>query len=193
MTVPDTVTPEAAVRLYLIFLDDPTKLVDATIVNRLQGEVANARDPIDRLKAMGALERAKATDESAYRYDFIKHAKEWADEEGIPASAFREMGVPNDVLIAAGIDGQPKGRRRSRAGTGPSFRRPAVKTDELEAGILRLDQPFTVKDVADRVGGSQMTVKTALDRLSAQGKVTEAGERRGTRGRASKLWRVTSQ
>jgi hypothetical protein len=186
-------TPEAAVRLYLIFLDDPAKLVDATTVKRLQGEVDTAKDPIDRLKAMGALERAKSTDESAYRYEFIKSAKQWADEEGVPASAFREMGVPNDVLSAAGIAGSPKSRRRSRATTAPRHRRPAVKTDTLEEGILGLDETFTVNDVVERVGGSPMTVKKALDGLASQGKVRDAGERKGSRGRASKLWKVAGK
>ena len=38
-----------------------------------------------------------------------------------------------------------------------------------------------------------MTVKVVLDRLVAQEKVAEAGERPGARGRASKLWKVTVQ
>jgi hypothetical protein len=176
-----------------MYIDDPTKLVDAAAVKKAQSAVENARDPIDRLKALALVERAQATDETVYRADFIKHAKQWAEEEGIPASAFREMGVPNDVLTAAGIEGQTKGRRRSKAATAPRSRRPAVKTDELEAGILAMGEPFTVKEVVDRVGGSAMTVKVVLDRLAAQGKVMEAGERRGVRGRASKLWQITGQ
>jgi predicted ArsR family transcriptional regulator len=67
-----------------------------------------------------------------------------------------------------------------------------VKTDELESGMLALAEPFTVKEIVDRVGGSAMTVKVVLDRLVAQDKVSEAGERRSGRGRASKLWKVTS-
>ena len=37
------------------------------------------------------------------RRDFIVLAKEWADAEWITARAFRAMGVPEDVLAAAGI------------------------------------------------------------------------------------------
>ena len=120
----------------------------------------------------------------------MRYARTWAQEEGIPGSAFRELGVPSDVLAEAGLEGQPKGGRRSKAGTAPQSRRPPVKTEQLEAGILALSEPFTVRDVADRIGGSPITIKAALDRLVAQEKVADAGERPGMRGRAAKLWKV---
>jgi predicted ArsR family transcriptional regulator len=85
------------------------------------------------------------------------------------------------------------GRSRNRvAAPKPtsSTRRPAIKADDLEAGILALSDPFSVKDVAERVGGSTVTIKTAIDRLEAQGKVLAAGERAGNRGRASRVWTV---
>src|SRR3954464_11115053 len=104
MTSPDVATPESAVRLYLTYLEDPTALVDEATVKGLEEALAKAKDPIDRLKAMAALEKGKATDETAYKFDFIKYAKEWADENGVPASAFRETGVAGDVLAAAGLD-----------------------------------------------------------------------------------------
>jgi len=192
MTSLDTVNPEVAVRLYLTYLDDPSKLFDAAAVKKAEASVEKAKDPIDRLKALALLERAQATDESAYKLDFIKLAKSWADEERIPASAFREMGVPTDVLAAAGLDGAPKGRQRSRAGTAPRSRRPAVKTEQIEASILALTEPFTVREVSDRIGGSAVTIKTTLDRLVAQDKVADVGERPGGRGRAARVWQVTA-
>jgi hypothetical protein len=190
MPSPETITPEEAVRAYLRFLEDPTSVVDAAAVKQAQSAVDSATDPIARLKALSALERAQATDETVYRDDFVRYARSWAQEEGIPGSAFRELGVPADVLAEAGLDGQPKGRRRSKAGTAPRLRRPAVKTEQLEAGILALTEPFTVRDVADRIGGSPMTIKVVLDRLVAQDKVVDAGERPAARGRAAKLWKV---
>jgi len=193
MTSTDTGIPESAVRLYLEYLADPTSVVDAAAVKKAQGAVEKATDPIARLKAFGALERAQATDETVYKNDFVRFARSWATEEGVPASAFRELGVPADVLAEAGLDGQPKVRRRSKAGTAPRSRRPAVKTEQLEAGILALTEPFTTREVADRVGGSPVTIKAALDRLVAQEKVVDAGERSGTRGRAAKLWQVTTE
>jgi len=190
MTITETGSPESAVRLYLQYLADPTSVVDAAAVKKAKGAVDKATDPIARLKAIGALQRAQTTDETVYRNDFVRYARSWATEEGIPASAFRELGVPTDVLAEAGLDGQPKGRKRSKAGTAPRSRRPPVRTEQLEAGILALTEPFTVGEVADRIGGSPMTIKVVLDRLVAQGKVTEAGERSVTRGRAAKLWKV---
>jgi hypothetical protein len=187
----DAVTPEAAVRLYLMYLEDPSKLVDAATVERLRGEVEKAKDPIDRLRAIAALERAQATDEGTYKYDFIKHAKGWADAEGVPASAFRQLGVPDDVIVAAGLDGRRRrGRARAAAPAAPRTRRPAVRAEQLEEGILGLEGPFTTKDVMDRVGGSPLTVRSAIERLEAQGRVERAGERAGMRGRAAKAWKV---
>jgi predicted ArsR family transcriptional regulator len=65
-----------------------------------------------------------------------------------------------------------------------------MRPEQLEEGILALEEPFSVKDVTEKVGGSPLTVKSAIDRLEAQGKIIPAGERAGGRGRASKLWTV---
>jgi len=164
-------------------------------VKKAEDAVENAKDPIDRLKALAVLERSRAIDDSAYKFDFIKLAKTWADEEGVPVSAFRSMSVPADVLAAAGLDGKPKERRRTKAGTAPRgaaprSRRPGVKAEALEEAILGMSEPFTIKEVVDKVGGSPITVKAVLDRLEAQDKVSAAGERPNMRGRASKLWKV---
>lgn len=47
------------------------------------------------------------------RLDFILRAREWADAEWVFASAFRAVGVPQDVLVAAGIQEERRieGRR----------------------------------------------------------------------------------
>jgi len=193
MTVADTEGPESAVRLYLTFLDDPESLVDAKAVKRLEGAVEKAKDPVDKLKALAALERARTADENTYRAAFIHHAKLWADTEGVPATAFQQLNVPTDVLQAAGLlQGPKRGRGRARVSQAELVRRrPAVKSEHLEEGIVALTEPFTVKDVSERIGGSAITVKAAIDRLQAQGRIEPAGERRGERGRASKLWTVT--
>ena len=185
-----TVSPESAVRTYLQYLEDPASLVDKAMVKRLQGKVDKAKDPVDRLKALAALDKAQSTDDSPYRADFVRYAKQWADEEGVPAAAFRQLGVPNDVLVEAGLDRRPKGRRGAKAGAAPRQRRPPVKSAVLEEAVLAMDESFTVKDIADRMGASAVTVKNVLDRLIAQEKVTDAGERPGARGRAAKLWKV---
>jgi hypothetical protein len=190
-TISSTTTPEAAVRLYLMYLEDPQKLVDPGEVKKLQAKVAGAKDPIDRLKAISALNRAQAVDGSSYKYDFIKHAKSWADTEGVPDSAFREMGVADDVLRAAGFGG---GSRASRGSTArartPSGRRPRTSPDRLAEGILGLEGSFTVKEIIESVGGSPVTVKNVISMLEAQRKIVPAGEKAGNRGRAARAWRV---
>src|SRR4051812_19384760 len=85
----DTTTPESAVRAYLQYLQDPTSVVDVAVVKKAQSAVERARDPIDRLKALGALERSQATDKAVYKDDFVKLARTWAQGEDVPVSAFR--------------------------------------------------------------------------------------------------------
>ena len=184
---------EVAVRDYLTFLSDPGSLVDPALISRLESDVASAKDPVDKLRSIAALDQAKTADPQRYERAFVEQAKIWASAEGVPASAFQEMGVPDDVLRAAGI--VVGGRSRRGGGQRPaastrSTRRPAIRTAELESGILSLSDPFSVKDVSERVGGSTVTVKAAIDRLEAQGKVVAAGERPGNRGRASRTWTV---
>ena len=113
-------TGEEAVRLYLMFLADPDKLVDQAGLKKLETDVDKAKDPIDRVRAIAALEKAKNVDGSTYRADFTRYAKEWADSEGVPAGAFRQMGVPDDVLSEAGFEagrGRRRGAGRRAAGT----------------------------------------------------------------------------
>jgi hypothetical protein len=186
---------ETAVRNYLLFLTDPDSLVNAVAVARLEDEVAAAGDPVDRLMAMAKLHKAKTTDPDTYEAAFIAHGKAWADDAGVPASAFEEMGVPVHVLESAGFFGRltrkvGRGIRRAAPVTAPIARRPAIRSDDLEAGILGLEGPFSVKDVSAKIGGSAVTVKAAVDRLEAQGRIVTAGERAGARGRASKVWTV---
>jgi hypothetical protein len=183
---------EVAVRDYLNYLSDPDSLIDPALIARLQAEVSKAKDPVDKLRSIAALERAHTADPERYERAFVEQAKIWAAAADVPASAFQQLGVPADVLRAAGII-VVGGRGRSRGGgTKPatSGRRAPVKAADLESGILELNEPFSVKDVSDRVGGSTVTIKAAIDRLEAQGKVVGAGDRPGSRGRASRTWTV---
>jgi hypothetical protein len=196
MTMPktdETVSPEAAVRLYLTFLEDPSKLVDTQEVKRLEGHIEKAKDPLDKLRAISALHRARAVDPASYAYGFVKHAKRWADEEGVPEAAFREMSVPEDVLRAAGY-GKPARGARGRASTnGAVLKRTRLSADSLQDGILTLDGEFTIRDIANRVGGSPLTIKNQLGILETQGKIRPAGEKAGSRGRAAKAWAVAGR
>jgi hypothetical protein len=183
---------EGAVRSFLTFLTDPDSLVDAEAVEMHQNAVEAAKDPIEKLKALSALQRARAVDPALFRSDFVRYAKTWAEAESVPASAFQQLGVPDELLQQAGIiivGG--RGRRRKSAAAAPAAtRRKAVSASQLEEGILALDGEFTLKDVSERVGGSPATIKAAIERLEAQEKVQAAGERTGSRGRAARTWKV---
>lgn len=197
MTMPktdETVTPEAAVRLYLMFLDDPSKLVDTQEVRRLEGQIEKAKDPVDKLRAISALHKARAVDPASYAYGFVKHAKRWADDEGVPEAAFREMGVPEDVLRAAGYGKPARGARgKIKALNGTALKRKRLSAEQLQDGILKLDGEFTIRDIANHVGGSPLTIKNQLGVLEAQGKIRPAGEKAGSRGRAAKTWAIAAQ
>jgi hypothetical protein len=182
-----TTTPEEAIRSYLLFLDDPTKLRDEGEVQRRTLAVLEAQDPIEKLKALAALEQAAAIDEKALRAGFIEHARDWAATNGISVKAFRELKVPVDVLAAAGFEVTNERTRRSVSGAVGSAhepkRRPAVSTSDIKEAVLTFVEPFTLNVVMDKVGGSPMTVRKAVEDLIADGKVEKQGPVPGYSGR----------
>src|SRR5262245_4968121 len=118
--MPDTTTKndaETAVRQYLLYLEDPANLRDEDEIQKKIQAAQDAVDPIDKLKALAELERVSKIEEDPLRQGFVAHAKVWAEQTGVPASSFRELKVPDDVLRAAGFD-VPAGGRRGRRGAG---------------------------------------------------------------------------
>lgn len=175
-----TDAPEGAVRLYLMYLEDPAKLVDETAVKKAQDAVNSAKDPIDRLQALAALDRTRQADGDTLRKDFVAHAGAYAQAEGIPASAFREMGVPIDVLADAGLES----RRRRRAPTAGRARAPRVPLEDVKAAASRVSKQFTLSDLADAAGGgSPATLRKAVDELIDAGQVTKLGPKEDHHGR----------
>lgn len=67
---------------------------------RQRQRVLDLRNEADRLRAM--------SNHSAERAMFVREAAAWAAEHGISYEAFREYGVPADVLSDAGIAPSPK-------------------------------------------------------------------------------------
>jgi hypothetical protein len=183
-----TTSPEEAIRSYLVFLDDPSKLRDEGEVQRRTLAVLEANDPIEKLKALAALEKAAAIDEKALREGFIEHSLEWAAANGISVKAFRELKVPAEVLAAAGFEVTPERSRRSVAASAgspgePGQRRPAVSTTDIKEAVLTFVEPFTLNVVMEKVGGSPMTVRKAVEDLIADGKVERQGPVPGYSGR----------
>jgi hypothetical protein len=179
-------SPEDAIRRYLNFLEDPAKLRDEAEVQRRTLAVLEATDPIEKLKALTALERAAAVDEAALRNAFVRHARAWAEENGIGMRAFAELKVPNDVLAEAGFDVPAARPRRSTptSGTvGEGTRRKSVSSADIREAVMTFPEPFTLAEVMAKVGGSPMTVRKAVEDLVAGGQVERRGPVPGYSGR----------
>ena len=176
---------EGAVRLYLLYLDDPSKLRDETEIQKKTQVVLDAVDPIDKLKAIADLERVAQVDEAPLREGFIANAKEWAATNQIPVTAFRELDVPDDVLRAAGFDvpAGAVGRRRATASSEPRQRAKSVPVDEIKAFVLAQSGTFVLSDVQTGAGGSPATVRKAVEELVESGQVERLGPLDGYSGR----------
>lgn len=185
--MPETMTPESAVRSYLLYLDDPSKLIDQRAVEKAEAAAAKATEPMARLRALADLEHAREADGDELREAFVSHAKAYADEQSIPASAFREMGVPSDVLAEAGLGGgrgRRSGSRGRTASGGTRVRAPRVPLEQIKAAAGRLSKRFTLADLGDKAGGgSPATLRKAVDELIAEGRVTKIGPMEGYSGR----------
>ncbi|MDY7106493.1 MAG: hypothetical protein S0880_35400 [Actinomycetota bacterium] len=179
-------TGEEAVRLYLLYLDDPAKLRDEQLIEKLEGEAEKAGDPVEKLKVLGELERAKAINGDQFRSDFVRLAHGWAEDQGVPVTAFTSMGVPQDVLAEAGFD-VPRGRGRGRrngtaAGGGRRTQRSRrVSVEEVKSGVPT--GPFTVKDLEEASGATGATVRKAIAELVDAGSIKDLGPDREYHGR----------
>lgn len=185
-----TPSPEDAVRRYLLWLEDPSSVVDEEAVAKAEAAVAEAVDPLARLHALADLEHARAADSEGVTADFVAHAKGYAEAQSIPLAAFEASGVPAEVLRRAGLLGG-RGRRGRSAGGGT--RAPKVAIEELKAAAARLPGPFTLSDVAREAGGgSPQTVRKAIDELIEAGQARNLGPKpdHHGRGRAPTLYEL---
>ena len=179
----NSASSEDVVRRYLLFLESPDSLRDEKEIQRKTQAVLDAADPLDKLKALADLERVANIDEEPLRKGFVEHALTWADEQAVPVSAFRELKVPDEVLREAGFD-LPASRGRGRgAVNGERKRAKAVPVDEVKAFVLELSGTFVLADVMSGAGGSQATVRKALDELVESGAVEKLGPVPGYSGR----------
>lgn len=186
MSTSDSADAESAVRLYLLYLEDPGKLRDEGEIQRKTQAVLDAKDPIEKLKALADLERVAKVDEEPLRKAFVEHARAWAEPQGIPASAFRELQVPDDVLREAGFDVPSPQRRRRAAGSAEGDgrqRAKAVPVEAIKEFVLQQTGTFVLTDVMSGVGGSPATVRKAVDELVESGQVERLGPVEGYQGR----------
>lgn len=177
--------PETAVRSYLVALDDPAKLIDAARVAELEAAVKSASDPIDKLKALSMLERARDVNIASYQLGFIQYAKQWATENSIPPSTFSTFGVDESTLKAAGL--LSKSHRTNGGSRGVSeMRAPrskSVSASRIKDHVATRTGTFTLGDIEAAVGGSPMTLRKAIGELVDDGAVKKLGTDPGHSGR----------
>ncbi len=175
MPEPEDIARESAVRRYLAYLQDPAGLRDDTALTDLRRRIDTASDPLDKLRAISALERAEALQGPALESEFVRSARAWAEAEGVTASAFRQLGVSDDVLRQAGFDRPGRGPRRSPAGGASRTRAPGVPIPVVKQAVRQLHGVFTLADAATAAGGSPATVRKAVEELVSAGEVERLG------------------
>jgi hypothetical protein len=167
-------SPEDSIRAYLSFLADPSASLDSRDIARLEKLVASTADPVEKLRLAAQLEQAKTPDGTVLQADFIRHARAWADTEGIPASAFRQLGVADDVLRKAGVLKGGRGVATRRRATAERTGR-RVTVEDIKAWALTQPDIFTIKDVTQAIGGSLVTANKALQELVVEGTISNLG------------------
>lgn len=175
-----TSTSEQKIRAYLLFLSSPESLIDSDRVAELESKASAATDPIEKLRLLAALRTARVPDGLGLAHDFVQTARQWAEENGIPPETFEELGVPADVLRAAGLS-----RRTPRnSASAPEARGKSVSVTDIQTGIAeRLPATFTLSAVADTVGGSPMTIRKAVDQMVTTGTIKRLGPTPNWQGR----------
>lgn len=181
------------IRAYLDGLGQTDKpIVDREAVKALKAQVRDESDPINKLKLLAQLEQEEAghvPDRSGDEAVFIAEAKAWADEEGIPTSAFQSMGVPDDILKQAGFTITSPSATRARRSSGGT-RAPRIAMGDVDAAAKSLSGEWKLQDLAGKLDRDPTTTRNYLKKLMDAGTVKEIGDdpNHDGRGRAPKLY-----
>lgn len=183
---------EDGIRSYLDSLGTSSKpVVDREAVKALKAEIKGEQDPITRLRLLAALDEEQAgripENEGDDKAVFVAEAKEWAESEGIPVSAFQALKVPEEVLREAGFTVPSGGGRSSgRSGT----RAPRIPYQDVKAAAQTLGQRWRLKDLAAELGRDVPTARNHVNKLVDDDVVTVLGDDpdHDGRGRAPKLY-----
>jgi hypothetical protein len=188
---------ETAVRTYLDALaarTKPKRTVDREAVRALQAQIKATDDVIEQLRLHAALEEERQgrvepeVDLDALQAGFVAVAKGWADGEGITASAFQALRVPDDVLTEAGFELEAPARA-VRASTGAG-RAPRLALADVRAAIGQLPHTWRLTELAERLDRDVNTTRNYVGKLIDEGTVTLLGDDpdHSGRGRAPKLY-----
>jgi hypothetical protein len=184
--------PEDHVRLYLQYLEDPDSLRDEAAIVKAESAVDKAKDPIAKVKALTALERAQAVDPDIYRHGFVTNVKAWIESSGVSVNALLQVGVPEEDLVEAGVLTAEPVRRRSAAkvsaGRGTRSRAARLALDEVAARVPKKE--FRLAELAAAIDREPATTRNYLNKLIEQGIVAEVGDdpNHSGKGKAPKLY-----
>lgn len=189
VTMP-TSAAETAVRTYLQAVKDPSSLRNDTEIAELETRLEKSEDQLERVLLRQRLLDARAPSVEKHEESFVKHAKVWADDNGVSASAFAAEGVPASVLRRAGFRvrggrGRATGARRRPAGT-----RTRVSSDEVR-NTIPAKGTFTIRFLEDASGASTGVVRKVVQEELKAARLKEAGpdpDHKGP-GRAPVLYR----
>jgi hypothetical protein len=188
---------ESAVRAYLDALASsaaPKRTVDREAVRALQAQIKATDDVIEKLRLHAALEEERQgriepeVDRAALEAGFVAVAKGWAEEEGITASAFQALRVPDDVLTAAGFEFEPAAPRPTETSGGS--RAPRMALSQVRAAIAQLPHTWRLTELAERLDRDVNTTRNYVTKLVEEGTVSVLGDdpAHSGRGRAPKLY-----
>ena len=174
-------SPEAvdAVNAYLEYVADNTTIIDTDAIAEAEAALEAATTQLEKLRAKGALNRAKVTDPTAVTEAFIDHAANFAAAESLTSADFRELGVPANILAEAGV---PKGSGGSR--------KPRVTIEAVTEAMVELNGNWSLRDLETASGASGGLARRAVDAAIEEGLVEDVGpdpEHVG-RGRAAVLY-----
>jgi hypothetical protein len=188
-----TKTAEDGIRAYLDSLGKPNKpVVDREAVKGLKDQIKAESDPIAKLRLHAQLEQeqqGKLEDHEGDKAVFVAEAKEWAEAEGIPASAFQALKVPDEVLREAGFEVTSSSRPTSSSASSPG-RAPRIPLEDVKTAAAGLGDSWRLSDLAEALDRDVATVRNYVNKLVHDGTVKVLGDdsNHDGRGRAPKIY-----
>lgn len=167
-------TPEAAVRSYLQWLEDPESVRDHAAIAEVTAASRSASDPLERLKALSALQALEAVDGDKFEAAFVTHAATWASDNSVTPEAFEQLGVSTDVLVKAGL-------AKSKLVSSSGKRRTRVSPESVMAAIPV--GRFSIADLEAASGASTATVRKVIAEMTEAGTLRDLGPNQAHSGR----------
>lgn len=177
-------------RRYLQFLEDPDSLRDEVAIKQAQADLERASDPIERVKALSALERAEAVDGEVFRVGFVAHVAEWIGSADVSVSALAVYGVPAQDLVEAGLIEAAPVRRKPKV-VASRGRSPRMDPSEV-AALLVKGVKYRLADIAQLIDREPATARNYVNRLIEEGVVEDLGDDpdHAGKGKAPHIYRL---